>query len=136
MITSELEGVDGPSDSAIGAAIVGSSYGYLITRWTGSRAPVARDEDVPDLGCGSGLLVGASLADPEWTATGVDVWHARDQAGSSRQQCLDKRPPSRGGNVPVSGAGGRMKDARRSGYTGHIFPPARIVTATTVEATV
>ncbi len=47
------------------------------------------DEDVLDLGCGSGLmLLGAAERAPAGTATGVDVWRLRDQAGSSRVQCL------------------------------------------------
>lgn len=47
------------------------------------------DEDVLDLGCGSGLmLLGAAERAPAGTATGVDVWRSRDQAGSSRAQCM------------------------------------------------
>lgn len=47
------------------------------------------DEDVLDLGCGSGLmLLGAAARTPTGTATGIDLWRARDQAGSTRQQCL------------------------------------------------
>lgn len=47
------------------------------------------DEDVVDLGCGSGLmLLGAAARTPAGTATGIDLWRARDQAGSTRQQCL------------------------------------------------
>ncbi len=47
------------------------------------------DEDVLDLGCGSGLmLLGAAARAPAGTATGIDLWRARDQAGSTRQQCL------------------------------------------------
>lgn len=47
------------------------------------------DEDVLDLGCGSGLmLLGAAERAPAGTATGVDLWRSRDQAGSSRAQCL------------------------------------------------
>lgn len=46
-------------------------------------------EDVLDLGCGSGLmLLGAAQRAPAGTATGVDLWRARDQAGSSRERCL------------------------------------------------
>lgn len=42
-----------------------------------------------DLGCGSGLmLLGAAARTPAGTATGIDLWRARDQAGSTRQQCL------------------------------------------------
>ena len=47
------------------------------------------DEDVLDLGCGSGLmLLGAAERAPAGTATGVDLWRSRDQAGSSSAQCL------------------------------------------------
>lgn len=47
------------------------------------------DEDVLDLGCGSGLmLLGAATRTPTGTGTGIDLWRARDQAGSSRGQCL------------------------------------------------
>ncbi len=47
------------------------------------------DEDVLDLGCGSGLMVlGAAARTPAGTATGIDLWRARDQAGATRQQCL------------------------------------------------
>lgn len=47
------------------------------------------DEDVLDLGCGSGLmLLGAAERLTSGTATGVDLWRSRDQAGSGRQRCL------------------------------------------------
>ncbi|MGH9077570.1 MAG: class I SAM-dependent methyltransferase [Acidimicrobiales bacterium] len=47
------------------------------------------DEDVLDLGCGSGLmLIGAATQTPAGTATGIDLWRTRDQAGSTRVQCL------------------------------------------------
>jgi SAM-dependent methyltransferase len=46
-------------------------------------------EDVLDLGCGSGLmLLGAATRVPAGTATGLDLWRSRDQAGSNRDQCL------------------------------------------------
>ena len=164
------------------------------------RLRLRGDEDVLDLGCGSGLmLLGAAQRIPTGTATGVDLWRARDQAGSSRQQCLGNahrlgvadrvtvvdadmtelpfpdasfdlvlaclsvhnlHPTKRreeaireairvlrpGGRLAVidifgtstylsSASAAGMKDARRSNYLGHIFPPARIVTATAVEAT-
>lgn len=48
------------------------------------------DEDVLDLGCGSGLmLLGATQRLSTGTATGVDLWRSRDQAGATRDQCLD-----------------------------------------------
>lgn len=47
------------------------------------------DEDVLDLGCGSGLmLLGAATRTAAGTSTGIDLWRARDQAGSNREQCL------------------------------------------------
>lgn len=47
------------------------------------------DEDILDIGCGSGLmLVGAAGRLTTGTATGVDLWRARDQLGSSREVCL------------------------------------------------
>ncbi len=47
------------------------------------------NEDVLDLGCGSGLmLLGAAGQTPAGSATGIDLWRTRDQAGSSRKQCL------------------------------------------------
>ena len=48
------------------------------------------DEDVLDLGCGSGLmLLGAASRCPHGSATGIDLWRSRDQAGSSRARCWD-----------------------------------------------
>jgi len=48
------------------------------------------DEDVLDLGCGSGLmLLGAAQRLSTGTAAGVDLWRFRDQAGSNRDHCLD-----------------------------------------------
>jgi arsenite methyltransferase len=164
------------------------------------RLRLSGDEDVLDLGCGSGLmLLGAAQRTPAGAATGVDLWRARDQAGSNRQQCLDNahrlgladrvtivdadmtelpfpdasfdlvlaclsvhnlhptdrrqqaireairvlRPGGRLAVVDIFGtstylscaAEAGMKDASRSRYIGHIFPPARIVTATAFEAT-
>lgn len=47
------------------------------------------DEDVLDLGCGSGLmLLGAAQRLTTGTATSVDLWRRRDQSGSNREQCL------------------------------------------------
>ncbi len=47
------------------------------------------DDDVLDLGCGSGLmLLGAATRAPRGTATGIDLWRTVDQAGSSRERCL------------------------------------------------
>jgi ubiquinone/menaquinone biosynthesis C-methylase UbiE len=41
------------------------------------------DEDVVDLGTGSGLmLLGAAVRAPRGSATGIDLWRAVDQAGS------------------------------------------------------
>jgi ubiquinone/menaquinone biosynthesis C-methylase UbiE len=48
------------------------------------------DEDVLDLGCGSGLmLLGAAGRLTSGSATGIDLWRSQDQAGSSREQCQD-----------------------------------------------
>lgn len=59
------------------------------------------DEDVLDLGCGSGLmLLGAAVKVPDGTATGIDLWRARDQAGSTREQCLS--------NADLLGVGERV----------------------------
>lgn len=47
---------------------------------------LAADADVVDLGTGRGLmLLGAAMRTPRGTGTGVDLWHSRDQAGSSPQ---------------------------------------------------
>jgi arsenite methyltransferase len=54
------------------------------------RLALVGDEDVLDLGCGSGLLLlGAAQRLPSGAATGVDLWRSRDQAGSNRELCLD-----------------------------------------------
>jgi SAM-dependent methyltransferase len=54
------------------------------------RLALVGDEDVLDLGCGSGLLLlGAAQRLPGGAATGVDLWRSRDQAGSNRALCLD-----------------------------------------------
>ena len=48
-------------------------------------------EDVLDLGCGSGLMVvgAAQRLGRGGSATGVDLWRSRDQAGSNPEKCLD-----------------------------------------------
>ncbi|GGX74212.1 hypothetical protein GCM10010324_19440 [Streptomyces hiroshimensis] len=47
------------------------------------------DEDVLDLGCGSGqMLLGALGRLPRGTGTGIDLWRSQDQRGSSRDTCL------------------------------------------------
>lgn len=47
------------------------------------------NEDVLDLGCGSGLmLLGAAQRLTTGTATGLDRWRLRDQAGGGRDRCL------------------------------------------------
>lgn len=47
-------------------------------------------EDVLDLGCGSGLmLLGVAQRLSTGTAVGVDLWRFRDQAGATREHCLD-----------------------------------------------
>jgi SAM-dependent methyltransferase len=47
-------------------------------------------EDVLDLGCGAGLmLLGAAQRLTTGTATGIDLWRFRDQAGSNRERCLE-----------------------------------------------
>jgi len=49
------------------------------------------NEDVLDLGCGSVLMMlGAAARATAGVVTGIDLWRMRDQAGSSRQQCLIK----------------------------------------------
>jgi ubiquinone/menaquinone biosynthesis C-methylase UbiE len=53
-----------------------------------TRLELRGDEDVLDLGCRSGLmLLGAAERLTSGTATGIDLWRATDQAGSSRSQC-------------------------------------------------
>jgi SAM-dependent methyltransferase len=45
------------------------------------------DEDAVDLGTGRGLmLLGAAQRAPHGTATGIDLWRSRDQAGSSPER--------------------------------------------------
>jgi arsenite methyltransferase len=54
------------------------------------RLALRGDEDVLDLGCGSGLmLVGAAGQLDTGTATGIDLWRRQDQAGSSPDKCLE-----------------------------------------------
>jgi cyclopropane fatty-acyl-phospholipid synthase-like methyltransferase len=77
------------------------------------------DEDVLDLGCGSGLmLLGPAARLTTGSATGIDLWRSHDEAGSSRSQCQDNS--ARLGLAAV----------RCSRYVRGIFPPARTVTAT------
>src|SRR4051794_33710870 len=46
--------------------------------------------DSLDLGCGRGLmLLGAAARAPLGTATGIDLWRAGDQGGTSRANCLE-----------------------------------------------
>ena len=55
------------------------------------RLAMHGDEDVLDLGCGSGLMIvgAAQRLDRGGTATGIDLWRSRDQAGSNPEKCLD-----------------------------------------------
>lgn len=54
------------------------------------RLALRGDEDVLDLGCGSGLmLVGVAAQLDTGTATGVDLWRRQDQAGSNPDKCLE-----------------------------------------------
>jgi arsenite methyltransferase len=47
------------------------------------------DEDVVDLGTGSGLmLLGAAVRAPRGSATGIDLWRSADQAGSRPERLL------------------------------------------------
>ncbi|WIM94359.1 class I SAM-dependent methyltransferase [Actinoplanes oblitus] len=53
------------------------------------RERLAEDADVLDLGPGRGLmLLGAAVRAPRGTATGIDLWRAGDQGGTSRENCL------------------------------------------------
>ncbi|WP_189332528.1 class I SAM-dependent methyltransferase [Actinoplanes ianthinogenes] len=53
------------------------------------RERLADDADVLDLGPGRGLmLLGAAVRAPHGTATGIDLWRAGDQGGTSRANCL------------------------------------------------
>ena len=73
-----------------GAMVYSSRIGKVRVRdRVLERLSLRGDEDVLDLGCGSGLmLLGAAARVPAGTATGIDLWRWRDQAGSTRQQCL------------------------------------------------
>lgn len=51
---------------------------------------LAASADSLDLGCGRGLmLLGAAERAPLGTATGIDLWRAGDQRGTSRANCLE-----------------------------------------------
>jgi arsenite methyltransferase len=53
------------------------------------RLPWRGDEDVVDLGTGSGLmLLGAAVRAPRGSATGIDLWRSSDQAGSRPERVL------------------------------------------------
>jgi arsenite methyltransferase len=53
------------------------------------RERLAPEADVLDLGPGRGLmLLGAAVRAPRGTATGIDLWRAGDQGGTSRENCL------------------------------------------------
>jgi arsenite methyltransferase len=73
-----------------GAMIYSSLRGKVVVRdRLLDRLGLHEDDDVLDLGCGSGLmLLGAATRAPCGTATGIDLWRAVDQAGSSRERCL------------------------------------------------
>jgi arsenite methyltransferase len=73
-----------------GAMIYSSCRGKVLVRdRLLDRLGLREDDDVLDLGCGSGLmLLGAATRAARGTATGIDLWRAVDQAWSSRERCL------------------------------------------------
>jgi len=78
-----------------GAALLAAAAAMLFTSAAGKLGvreelldlmELGGDEHVLDVGCGRGLLlVGAAKRLPRGRAVGVDLWRARDQAGTSEE---------------------------------------------------
>lgn len=86
-----------------GAMLYSSLRGKLRVReQLLARLEIQPEDDVLDLGCGSGLmLLGAATRAPKGVATGIDLWRGVDQAGSSRERCLR--------NAEILGVAGRVR---------------------------
>jgi SAM-dependent methyltransferase len=95
--------------AATGARLLGPGLGFTAFGWATAalllhsslrgkrivrdrlldRLALRGNEDVIDLGTGRGLmLLGAAERAPRGTATGIDLWRAVDQAGTSPEQLL------------------------------------------------
>ncbi|GAA1025416.1 MULTISPECIES: class I SAM-dependent methyltransferase [Amycolatopsis] len=73
-----------------GAMVYSSLRGKLTVRdRLLRRLRIRPDDDVLDLGCGSGLmLLGAAKIATGGEAVGIDLWRGADQAGSTRERCM------------------------------------------------